>query len=188
MREFFIGLKIIVVSVLALLLSQCQQPTAVNTDANTSDSDTTVVTKSGTEDAPKNTVTPTENTEIAQSIASEYTTTASGLHYKDSVVGEGKSPQSGDQVTVHYTGTLLEEGKAIGEGKKFDSSRDRDQPFVFPIGQGRVIKGWDEGVITMKPGGKRTLVIPPELGYGAQGAGAAIPPNATLVFDVELIK
>lgn len=182
MQRTFIGLKIIVAGVLVLLLSQCKPPTSENTDANKPDSETAVVTESGTE-----TTTAQNNTEIANFIDSEYTTTASGLYYKDIVVGEGESPQSGDQVTVHYTGTLLEEGKAIGEGTKFDSSRDRNEPFVFPIGQGNVIKGWDEGVITMKPGGKRILVIPPELGYGAQGAGGAIPPNATLVFDVELL-
>lgn len=118
---------------------------------------------------------------------SEYTTTASGLQYKDLVEGTGESPERGANVTVRYTGTLLEEGKAIGEGTQFDSSRDRGTSFAFPIGVGRVIKGWDEGVGSMKPGGRRLLVIPPDLGYGAQGAGGVIPPNATLVFDVELI-
>lgn len=112
---------------------------------------------------------------------SDYVTTPSGLKYKDIVVGTGDSPTNGQMVTVHYTGTLT-------DGSKFDSSRDRGQPFSFPIGAGRVIKGWDEGVATMKIGGRRELVIPPDLGYGARGAGGVIPPNATLVFDVELLS
>lgn len=107
-------------------------------------------------------------------------TTASGLKYVDEVVGEGASPEAGQKVTVHYTGTLP-------DGRKFDSSRDRNQPFTFMIGKGQVIKGWDEGVMTMRVGGKRKLIIPSELGYGARGAGGAIPPNATLLFDVELL-
>lgn len=107
-------------------------------------------------------------------------TTPSGLKYEDIVIGTGASPQPGHQVTVHYTGTLE-------DGTKFDSSVDRGQPFTFQIGIGRVIKGWDEGVMTMKVGGKRKLVIPPQLGYGARGAGGVIPPNATLVFEVELL-
>jgi len=107
-------------------------------------------------------------------------TTASGLRYIDEQVGTGDSPKTGQVVTVHYTGWLT-------NGTKFDSSRDRPQPFTFNIGQGRVIKGWDEGVATMKVGGKRTLIIPPALGYGERGAGGVIPPNATLMFDVELL-
>ncbi|MBJ7901394.1 MAG: FKBP-type peptidyl-prolyl cis-trans isomerase [Cyanobacteria bacterium RI_101] len=108
-------------------------------------------------------------------------TTPSGLQYVDLVVGEGASPTQGKTVTVHYTGSLT-------DGKKFDSSLDRGQPFSFKIGVGQVIKGWDEGVATMKEGGKRQLIIPPDLGYGSRGAGGVIPPNATLVFDVELIS
>ncbi|PCI40717.1 MAG: peptidylprolyl isomerase [Elusimicrobia bacterium] len=108
------------------------------------------------------------------------TTTHSGLKFIDEVDGEGASPTSGQTVSVHYTGTLT-------DGTKFDSSVDRGQPFEFKIGIGQVIKGWDEGVLSMKIGGKRKLIIPPELGYGANGAGGVIPPNATLHFDVELL-
>jgi peptidylprolyl isomerase len=114
----------------------------------------------------------------------EIVTLPSGLRYQDEVVGTGPEPKAGQQVTVQYTGWLDEGGK---KGKKFDSSRDRNQPFTFPLGAGQVIKGWDEGVATMKTGGKRTLIIPPQLGYGARGAGGVIPPNATLIFDVELL-
>ncbi|CAM2831929.1 hypothetical protein JHFBIEKO_1893 [Methylobacterium mesophilicum] len=114
----------------------------------------------------------------------EIVTLPSGLKYQDEVVGTGPEPKAGQQVTVQYTGWLDEGGQ---KGKKFDSSRDRNQPFSFPLGAGQVIKGWDLGVATMKTGGKRTLIIPPELGYGARGAGGVIPPNATLIFDVELL-
>jgi peptidylprolyl isomerase len=107
-------------------------------------------------------------------------TTPSGLQYTDEVVGSGASPRAGQTVTVHYTGWLT-------DGKKFDSSVDRGQPFQFQIGQGQVIKGWDEGVMSMKVGGKRKLVIPPDLAYGRNGHPGAIPPNATLVFDVQLL-
>ena len=111
-------------------------------------------------------------------------TTPSGLTITDTIVGTGPSPKTGQICVMHYTGWLYQNG---AKGQKFDSSVDRGQPFEFPIGTGRVIKGWDEGVATMKVGGKRTLVIPPELGYGARGAGGVIPPNATLIFDVELL-
>jgi peptidylprolyl isomerase len=108
--------------------------------------------------------------------------TASGLKYEELVAGNGPSPKQGETVGVHYTGWLT-------DGTKFDSSRDRGTPFEFQIGMGRVIKGWDEGVMSMKVGGRRKLTIPPELGYGARGTpGGPIPPNATLVFDVELLN
>lgn len=111
-------------------------------------------------------------------------TTPSGLQYEDTVVGSGGVAQAGQRVTVHYTGWLYANGQP---GSKFDSSKDRGQPFVFPLGAGHVIKGWDEGVQGMAVGGTRRLVIPPELGYGARGAGGVIPPNATLLFEVELL-
>lgn len=110
----------------------------------------------------------------------EYTITPTGLKYKDVEVGTGDSPNARELVSVHYTGTLP-------NGKVFDSSLKRGEPFTFPIGAGRVIKGWDEGVATMKVGGKRQLVIPAELAYGSRGVPGVIPPNATLIFDVELL-
>jgi len=111
-------------------------------------------------------------------------TTPSGLKIIDAKLGTGASPKTGQTVVVHYTGWLYVNG---AKGKKFDSSVDRNEPFSFPIGTHQVIAGWDEGVATMKVGGKRTLIIPPDLGYGARGAGGVIPPNATLAFDVELL-
>jgi len=116
-------------------------------------------------------------TESAENIV----TTPSGLQYIDIEEGTGATPQARQTVVVHYTGTLQ-------DGTKFDSSRDRNQPFSFPLGAGRVIRGWDEGISTMKVGGRRQLIIPPNLGYGARGAGGVIPPNATLIFDVELLR
>jgi peptidylprolyl isomerase len=123
------------------------------------------------------------STAMAQA-AGKPMTTASGLQITDSKVGTGATPRRGQICVMHYTGWLYENGV---KGKKFDSSVDRNEPFEFPIGQKQVIAGWDEGVATMKVGGKRTLIIPPELGYGARGAGGAIPPNATLIFEVELL-
>ncbi len=119
--------------------------------------------------------------EIMNVKVGEEITTDSGLMYVDEVIGSGDAPKAGDKVIVHYTGTLE-------DGTKFDSSLDRDKPFEFTIGMGHVIKGWDEGVMTMKVGGKRKLTIPSNLGYGERGAGAVIPPNATLIFDVELLE
>ena len=121
---------------------------------------------------------------VAAQEAGKTMTTSSGLKITDTTVGTGATPQTGQTCVMHYTGWLYDGGK---KGAKFDSSVDRGQPFQFPLGVGRVIRGWDEGVATMKVGGKRTLIIPPELGYGARGAGGVIPPNATLIFDVELL-
>ena len=113
-----------------------------------------------------------------------YVTLPSGVKYEDHVVGTGETPKQGQMVTVHYTGWLDENG---AKGRKFDSSRDRGQPFTFKLGVGQVISGWDLGVATMQAGGQRTLLLPPEHGYGQRGAGSVIPPGATLIFDVELI-
>ncbi|WP_420807582.1 FKBP-type peptidyl-prolyl cis-trans isomerase [Bradyrhizobium valentinum] len=129
------------------------------------------------------------STPVAIRMASAQTTgkpmtTASGLQIIDSKVGTGASPKAGQTCVMHYTGWLYENGQ---KGKKFDSSVDRNEPFEFKIGQRQVIAGWDEGVASMNVGGKRTLIIPPALGYGARGAGGVIPPNATLMFDVELL-
>jgi len=121
----------------------------------------------------------------AQGAPNKMTELADGLKYTDTTVGTGAEATPGHKVSVHYTGWLDENGK---KGKKFDSSVDRGEPFGFTLGAQQVIRGWDEGVAGMKVGGKRTLIIPPALGYGARGAGGVIPPNATLIFDVELLK
>ena len=115
------------------------------------------------------------------------TTNPSGLQYEDTVPGTGEEATTGQRVKVHYTGWLYDPTAAKERGKKFDSSKDRGQPFSFGLGHGEVIRGWDEGVAGMKVGGTRVLIIPAEMGYGARGAGGAIPPNATLVFEVELL-
>lgn len=112
------------------------------------------------------------------------TTTESGLIYEDTLVGEGELATAGKEVKVHYTGWLFQDGV---QGAKFDSSKDRQSPFIFGLGAGMVIKGWDEGVAGMRVGGSRTLIIPSALGYGSRGAGGVIPPDATLKFDVELL-
>jgi len=127
---------------------------------------------------------PTPAPEAAKKSESKMKATPSGLQYEDIKEGTGPSPKPGQTCVMDYTGWLWENG---AKGKKFDSSVDRGTPFEFPIGQGRVIKGWDEGVATMKVGGKRLLLIPAQLGYGSRGAGGVIPPNATLLFEVELI-
>ena len=132
----------------------------------------------------QNQTTVTENNLIASKNTmsdTDVVTTDSGLKYKELQAGTGATPKKGQTVVVHYTGTLE-------DGTKFDSSRDRGQPFSFKLGAGEVIKGWDEGLSTMKVGDRRQLIIPPELGYGARGAGGVIPPNATLIFDVELLR
>jgi peptidylprolyl isomerase len=123
-------------------------------------------------------------TAVAQT-GGKFMTTASGLQISDTKVGTGAAPRAGQVCVMHYTGWLYQNGV---KGKKFDSSVDRNEPFEFTLGKHQVIAGWDEGIATMKVGGKRTLIIPPELGYGARGAGGVIPANATLMFDVELLN
>jgi peptidylprolyl isomerase len=121
---------------------------------------------------------------MTEEATNQIVTTPSGLRYKDAVVGTGAKAEAGKQVIVHYTGWLDDNG---AQGKKFDSSKDRGEPFSFNLGARQVIAGWDEGVAGMMVGGKRTLMIPADLGYGARGAGGVIPPNAGLIFDVELL-
>jgi peptidylprolyl isomerase len=123
---------------------------------------------------------PIPGTDSPAPVPGEKVTTASGLEYIDDVIGTGVSPRQGQMVTVHYTGTLT-------DGTKFDSSVDKNQPYRFPIGRRQVIQGWDEGIMTMKVGGKRRLIVPPHLGYGSKGSGNSIPPDATLMFEVELL-
>ena len=126
------------------------------------------------------TQTDTKGKSMAEEIIGEEITTSSGLKYIDEVIGTGKTPEKGGKIKVHYTGTLE-------NGTKFDSSHDRNKPIEFALGVGQVIPGWDEGISTMREGGKRKLIIPPELAYGERGAGGVIPPNATLIFDIELL-
>lgn len=193
MREILISLGVMVVCCLLLVVSQLLPVTAANAtpNAETPLAQTTQTTKLPTmqESEPHQaSVMVTESQSKAtiamstpQSDALKPVTTPSGLQYIDLVEGTGDSPKPGQRVKVHYTGTLE-------DGSKFDSSRDRNRPFEFKIGVGQVIRGWDEGVASMKVGGRRRLIIPPELGYGARGAGGVIPPNATLIFDVELLQ
>lgn len=172
MREIWISFGIVVICGVMLILSA-----VFNVDSQTAIADEMPSTTEVVQIAAN----PAEEIKDMDLDLSNATTTDSGLQYIDEKVGEGDYPMEGEMVTVHYTGTLT-------DGSKFDSSLDRNQPFSFVIGVGQVIKGWDEGVISMKPGGKRKLIIPAELGYGKNGAGDVIPPDATLIFDVELIK
>jgi FKBP-type peptidyl-prolyl cis-trans isomerase FkpA len=133
---------------------------------------------------PAQAATETINRSVIQPNA-DYVKTSSGLQYLDIKVGSGPAARNGNKVIVHYTGWL--KGRLGIPGKKFDSSRDRNEPFQFPLGMGEVISGWDEGVVGMKVGGIRQLIVPSYLGYGAKGAGDSIPPNATLIFEVELL-
>jgi peptidylprolyl isomerase len=165
MKEVLISFGITAVAVLVLVIAQFTTNSTPQAIAST----TQPVSQSVTQQIS---MTPTN---------SEIITTASGLKYQEITVGTGAVPKQGNKVTVHYIGTLQ-------DGTKFDSSRDRGNPFDFNLGVGQVIKGWDEGLSTMRVGGRRILTIPPELGYGTRGAGGVIPPNATLVFDVELLK
>lgn len=170
MREILISLGVLLVCAVVLLLTQFTgQQNAIAEQLNQNQPALTAVTEN--------------NNLIANNTMSDANTvtTDSGLRYVQLKEGTGATPKPGQTVSVHYTGTLE-------DGTKFDSSRDRGKPFSFKLGAGQVIKGWDEGISNMKVGERRQLIIPPELGYGARGAGGVIPPNATLIFDVELLK
>lgn len=191
MREILISFGVMMVCVVVLLVAQftgreqaiAAPQTLVPTAGSPTATSATDATLSETAQLLAQATPPTNASDLMTDNSAEnqnIVTTPSGLQYIDIVEGTGETPQTGQTVTVHYTGTLE-------NGRKFDSSRDRNQPFEFPIGRGRVIKGWDEGLSTMKVGGQRRLIIPPELGYGSRGAGGVIPGNATLIFDVELL-
>jgi peptidylprolyl isomerase len=184
LREILISFGVMVVCVLFLLVSQLTNrgQEAIAAPLSTSLSNSAVSPSTVAKDLiAQQPDSPSGAADLMTEENQNVVRTTSGLQYVDVVEGTGETPKTGQTVTVHYTGTLE-------NGTKFDSSRDRDRPFSFRIGAGQVIKGWDEGLSTMKVGGQRRLIIPPELGYGARGAGGVIPPNATLIFDVELLK
>ncbi|MDY7022833.1 MAG: FKBP-type peptidyl-prolyl cis-trans isomerase [Cyanobacteriota bacterium] len=184
MREILISLGMIVVCAFVLLVAQVTTTGNAATASNVQTAQQTSTQKLTISSNPllSQGIAPEANVTLAQNMesAGNMVTTESGLQYEEIQEGNGASPERGQTVVVHYTGTLE-------NGDQFDSSRDRGQPFSFKIGVGQVIKGWDEGVGSMKVGGRRKLVIPPDLGYGSRGAGGVIPPNATLIFDVELL-
>jgi peptidylprolyl isomerase len=183
LREILISFGVMVTCVLFLVVAQLTQKgdaIAAGMPQNPAVGQSAVGQSTQTILAQANLLTQPETNPMSAESAENIVTTDSGLQYIDIVEGTGEAPKKGQTVSVHYTGTLT-------NGDKFDSSRDRGQPFEFPLGAGRVIKGWDEGIASMKIGGQRQLIIPPDLGYGARGAGGVIPPNATLLFDVELL-
>jgi peptidylprolyl isomerase len=169
----------VLIALAAVGSTACQKRTEPAADATTEAAPAAAPTDTSQVDAIAPAA-PAPSSKEAEVNDPELTTTPSGLKYKDLTVGTGATAAKGKTARVHYTGWLV-------DGTKFDSSLDRNEPFEFPVGGGRVIKGWDEGVAGMKVGGKRRLVIPADLGYGASGAGGVIPPNATLVFEVELL-
>jgi peptidylprolyl isomerase len=175
MKEILVSLGLMLGCGILVLAFQFMSGTPAATAGSLSPTETVAVVTPSTPAPSKSIAMDNAEQQAAQ------VTTASGLKYVEIAEGTGDTPKTGQTVSVHYTGTLE-------SGKKFDSSRDRNQAFEFQIGEGQVIKGWDEGLSTMKVGGRRQLIIPAELGYGARGAGSVIPPNATLVFDVELLK
>jgi peptidylprolyl isomerase len=177
LREILISLGVIVACSLLLLVGQLTSSSDSALADQLSKTEPAIVAQSTT----NNPINDTNLMAMNPDQEADIVTTPSGLKYKEITEGTGATPKTGQTVVVHYTGTLE-------DGTKFDSSRDRNSPFSFKIGQGQVIKGWDEGLSTMKVGGRRELIIPAELGYGARGAGGAIPPNATLIFDVELLR
>lgn len=177
MREIWISFGIVVICGVMLILSAVFNlggQTAIADEITPVEQPVQIAANPGKEAI-------TMDTDLLKELSSKAKTTPSGLQYIDEFIGDGDSPMEGEMVTVHYTGKLT-------NGKVFDSSVKRGDPFSFVIGVGQVIKGWDEGLLDMKPGGKRTLIIPPDLGYGSRGAGGVIPPDATLIFEVELLS
>jgi peptidylprolyl isomerase len=186
MREILISFGVLAVCCVVVIVAQFTTPQP-EAKATNLEGAPTVIASRPSPDSPAvaqatSDLMEPENTAEEPAMAEDnLVTTDSGLQYREIVEGTGAMPQPGQRVTVHYTGTLE-------DGTQFDSSRDRGRPFSFKVGVGQVIKGWDEGVGSMRVGGRRQLVIPPDLGYGARGAGGVIPPNATLIFDVELLR
>jgi peptidylprolyl isomerase len=180
-REILISLAVLATFCVVLLVAQVTGTKGEAIAANLGETEPPIVAEAQIAQAAEDLMDEEPETTTEEASEETLVTTDSGLQYEDIVEGTGAMPQKGQRVTVHYTGTLE-------NGTKFDSSRDRNRPFSFTIGVGQVIKGWDEGVMGMRVGGQRKLVIPPELGYGARGAGGVIPPNATLLFDVELLR